>query len=117
MSEFMLLIYGDHTKYGDLSPADWEGIHDDYVSVTGEMEAAGVKIAGAPLFGPETAKTVAAGGVVTDGPFADITEVLGGYYLVEVPSIDEAVAWAGKLPGVTRGIDRIEVRPVQPWMA
>jgi hypothetical protein len=116
MSQFMLLIYGDQSKYADLTPADWEAIHGDYVTITEAMNTAGVNLGGAPLQGPETAKTVGQGGVVTDGPFAEITEVLGGYYLLEVPSQDEAVAWAGKLPGVGRGIDRIEVRPVQPWM-
>ena len=55
------------------------------------------------------------GGVVTDGPFADVTEHLGGYYLVEVPTIEAACDWAAKLPGVERGIDRIEVRAIAPF--
>lgn len=117
MSEFMLLIYTDQTKIAGVEATDWEAIHGEYVAVTKAMSGAGVTRGGAPLHPAETAKTVASGGVVTDGPFAEVTEVLGGYYLLEVPSMDEAVAWAGKLPGVARGFDRIEVRPVQPWTA
>jgi len=116
MSEFMLLIYTDQTKLAGFQPADWEALHAEYVTVTQAMNAAGVNLGGNPLQGPETAKTVGPDGVVTDGPFAEITEVLGGYYLLEVADQDEALAWAAKLPGIARGLDKVEVRPIQPFM-
>ncbi|MCU1486353.1 MAG: YCII-related protein [Actinomycetia bacterium] len=116
MSEFMLLIYTDQTKIAGLQPSDWDAIHADYVSITQAMNEAGVNKGGNPLQGPDTARTVGPDGVVTDGPFAEITEVLGGYYLLDVADQDEALAWAAKLPGVTRGLDKIEVRPIQPFM-
>ena len=50
--------------------------------------------------------------VVTDGPFAETKEQLGGYYLVETDSLDEALEWAAKIPGARYGT--IEVRPVLP---
>jgi hypothetical protein len=115
MSQFLLLIYTDQTKIADLQPADFESLHADYVTITQAMNEAGVNLGGHPLQGPDTAKTVGPGGVVTDGPFAEITEVLGGYYLLEVADQDEALAWAAKLPGVSRGTDKIEVRPIQPF--
>jgi hypothetical protein len=48
----------------------------------------------------------------TDGPFAETKEQLGGYYLIDVPNLDEAVKWAGKCPGAKSG--SIEVRPLNP---
>jgi hypothetical protein len=116
MSQFLLLIYTDQTKIAGFQESDWGSLHADYVSVTQAMNEAGVNLGGNPLQGPETARTVGAGGIITDGPFAEITEVLGGYYLLEVTDQDEALAWAAKLPGVSRGIDKIEVRPIQPFM-
>src|SRR4029077_4472982 len=90
-------------------------IHDDYIRYAESLRDSGAWVAGDPLQGIETAKTVSKGGVVTDGPFADITEHLGGYYIVDVDSIETACGWAAKLPGVTRGIDRIEVRPLMDF--
>jgi len=116
MSEYLLLIYTDQSKRADLGPDDYAALHADYVAITQAMNDAGVNKGGNPLEGPETAKTVGHGGLVTDGPFAEVTEILGGYYLVDVADQDEAIAWAAKLPGVTRGWDRIEVRPIMPFM-
>lgn len=66
---------------------------------------------GAQLGGPSTAKTVRASGV-TDGPFIEAKEVLGGYSVLETDTIDEAVEIARTWPGVDRGWMTIEVRPV-----
>ena len=52
---------------------------------------------------------------MTDGPFADVAEHLGGFYIIDVATMDEALEWAAKLPGVPRGLDRIEVRPVMVY--
>jgi hypothetical protein len=66
---------------------------------------------GHQLQGPETAKTARAGGV-TDGPFMESKEVLGGYSVLEAATYDEAVAVATTWPGVDRGLITIELRPV-----
>ena len=70
-------------------------------------------INGAPLEGTEAAKTVRVRGgdtQLSDGPFAETKEILGGYYLVDVPDLDAALAWAAKIPNVGYGC--VEVRPV-----
>jgi hypothetical protein len=113
MARYMLLINTNPAKWAALSEAEGASLFQDYMTYTQELVDSGSFLAGDPLEGADKAKRVSAGGVVTDGPFADVTEVLGGYYMIQVPSIDEAVAWASKLPGVTRGVDRIEVREVR----
>jgi hypothetical protein len=72
---------------------------------TGKLEA------GRQLQGSETAKTVRAAGV-TDGPYIETKEVLGGYSAIEADTIDEAVDIAKTWPGVDRGWITVEVRPV-----
>jgi hypothetical protein len=79
-----------------------------------EKTAAAGKLAdgGAELDGAHTAKTIRAGGV-TDGPYIEAKEVFGGFSVLEVESIDEAVELAKSWPGVDRGLITIEVRPVR----
>ena len=103
MSKHMLLIYSEPAAWQTLSEADQGAVNGEYGAYTEEMVAAGAFEAGDPLQGIETAKTVAPDGVVTDGPFADVAEHLGGFYVVDVPSIDEACEWAAKNPAVRRG--------------
>ena len=79
-----------------------------------------VTVSGAPLQAKETATTVRTNGsgepVVSDGPFAETKEVLGGYYIIDVPDLDTALSWAAKLPNVARG-GSTEVRPVMDFPA
>jgi hypothetical protein len=68
---------------------------------------------GAPLQEPATATTVAQRNgerLVTDGPFIETKERLGGYYLIEAPDLDAAIDWAGQMPNISYGT--VEVRPV-----
>lgn len=113
MAKYMLLIYSDSKRWTDVPEAEQNAIFGDYFTYTNELVEAGVMLGGDPLQGDDQTKTVAADGVVTDGPHAEAAEHLAGYYLLEVPDVDTAVQWAGKLPGVSRGLDRIEVRPIQ----
>jgi hypothetical protein len=112
MSRFMLSIYSDVKKFAEMNEAEGMALHGEYFTVTQAMVEAGVYLGGDPLEGINTAKTVSKG-AVTDGPFADIAEHLGGFYILELPTIEAACEWAAKLPGVSRGLDKIEVRPVQ----
>ncbi len=66
---------------------------------------------GHQLQGPETAKTIRVG-AVTDGPFMESKEVLGGYSVLEAETLDEAVEIANSWPGVDRGLITLELRPV-----
>ncbi|HSK96776.1 MAG TPA: YciI family protein [Euzebyales bacterium] len=115
MAQYTLLIYSDVKRWQEIGEDEMDAINGEYFAITQAMRDAGVHKGGAALQDVTTARTVAADGVVTDGPFADITEHLGGFYLLELDSADQAVQWAARLPGVARGIDRIEVRPVMEY--
>ena len=113
MSKFMLLIHSDSKKWADLGETEQKEILGEYFAYTQALVDAGAMVSGDPLEPASAAKSVAQGGVVTDGPFADTSEVLGGYYVVDVPDIDAACEWAAKIPAVPRGLSRIEVWPVR----
>jgi hypothetical protein len=109
----MLLIYGDEAGWDSLSDEDRGRWMQDYGVYTDELRAAGAMIAGDALQPTSSATTVRVRDgeqFVTDGPFAETKEQLGGYYLIEADSLDEATAWAAKLPGARHG--SVEVRPV-----
>jgi hypothetical protein len=93
------------------APAYW-GAWNAYV---GALAGSGVTVSGNGLQPPHTATTVRlAGGQrqVQDGPFADTHEHLGGYFIVEVPTLDAALEWAARAPCAAAG--SVEVRPVLP---
>ncbi|WP_062438657.1 YciI family protein [Herbidospora daliensis] len=103
--KYMLLIHGASEK---CTTEDW--------MVYGKaLTDAGVYVGGAPLADQSLTTTVQLtdGGetVVTDGPFAETHEVLGGYYLIDVPDLDAATDWAAKCPGARFG-GRMVVRPI-----
>src|ERR1700742_4097887 len=78
-----------------------------------ELSEAGVHLGNNALEGLDTATTVRVRDgetLVTDGPFAETKEMLGGYYLIDVPDLDAALAWAAKIPSV--GYGTVEVRPL-----
>jgi hypothetical protein len=111
--KYMLLIYGAQPE-----PLSEQAIREEmneYTAYDKAVAEAGVMLAGDALRGVETATTVqvtAAGErVVTDGPFAETREVLGGYYVLDVPDLDAALGWAEQCPGSHRG-GKVEVRPI-----
>jgi hypothetical protein len=109
----MLLIYNDENAYAALSDAERESIHGDYFTYTGEIRESGNFVDGAPLHPTATATAVRVRDgetLVTDGPFAETKEQLGGFYMVEAADADEAIALAERIPGAKYGT--IEVRPV-----
>ena len=85
----------------------------EYFKVTEEMRGAGAFLAGEGLQPVSTATTVRVPNgerIVTDGPFAETKETLGGFYLLECKDLDEAIDWAAKIPGAKNGC--VEIRPV-----
>jgi hypothetical protein len=107
------LILGAITEAGQqLTPAQLEAWMAE-IGAWYEKEAAAGTLAdpGFQLDGPHTAKTARAGGV-TDGPYIESKEVLGGYTLLDTAGMDEAVAVARTWPGVDQGWIVIEIRPV-----
>ncbi len=110
--EYMLLIYGDERFWAGRSESELQKIMREYVSYSKELAAAGVLRAGSELAPVSTATTVRVRNgqaLTTDGPFAETKEQLGGYYLIDVPNLDEAIRWAAKIPSAAHG--SIEVRP------
>ena len=111
--QFLLLIYHAEAEWNKLTPADMGAMHKDYFKFTQEIKDSGHYIGGNPLKPVSTATTVRvrdAKRVVTDGPFAETKEQLGGYYLVNASDLDEAISIAARIPGARRG--SVEVRPI-----
>lgn len=109
----MALIYGDATRWDSLSAEEREAVYAKYRAFSGEAEKAGVVLGGAELASTRDATTVRVRDgetLVTDGPYAEVKEALGGYYLFECETMDEAIDYAARIPGAEHGA--IEVRPV-----
>jgi hypothetical protein len=109
----MLLIYDDEHEWAALPDAEREAIFGEYRAFTGEIRESGNFLNGAPLHPTSTATSVRVRDgetLVTDGPFAETKEQLGGFYLVEAADADEAIALAARIPSARYGT--IEVRPV-----
>ncbi len=107
--QFLCLIYSEEG-----SEANYEGdMMADYFAFGDEASAAGVMVGGNALEAVSTASSIRVRdgkSTVTDGPFAETKEVLGGYYMLDCKDLDEALKWAAKIPGAKHGT--IEVRPV-----
>ena len=113
--QYLLLIYRNEAQQSQMAPADYEKLLAEYSTYTQSIVQSGHFKAGDGLQPTSTATTVRVRdgkSVVLDGPYADAKEQLGGYYLVDVPTIDEAIAWALRCPAAKYGT--IDVRPVMP---
>jgi hypothetical protein len=111
--QYLLLIYTNETQDQAMSEAEQMEVFGGYRKVTEDMQAAGVLRAGDALQPTSTATTLRVRNgetITTDGPFAETTEQLGGYYLLECENLDDALGWAKKLPSAKMG--SIEVRPI-----
>jgi hypothetical protein len=111
--QYMLLIYGEEEIWEARSEAEETSLGEEYGKLGNELRAEGKLVRGEELQPTVTATSVRVrrgDAVVTDGPFADTKEVLGGFYLIEADSLDEAIEWAGRIPDARYGT--IEVRPV-----
>ena len=111
--QFLLLIYHNEAEYERMPAAQTEPIHKKYRELMAELGEKGKLLGGAQLKSTSTATTVRVRDgkrAVTDGPFAETKEQLGGYFLVEAADLDEAIAIAARIPSVHDG--SIEVRPM-----
>lgn len=111
--KYILMLYGNEQVWNAMSEQDMAKVYAAHTAYANQMQAAGVMRGGAELRPTTTARSVRfAGGRTTlvDGPFAETKEQLGGYYVVEVDTIEQALAWAEKMPGMTDGT--VEVRPL-----
>lgn len=111
--QFLLLIYDAEGTFHNSTPEKVAALYAEYGSLIGELTTAGKFRGGSQLKPIATASTVRVRGgkrVVTDGPFAETKEQLGGYILIDVADLDEAIAIAGRVPSGRTG--SIEVRPL-----
>jgi hypothetical protein len=112
--QYMLLIYDDEQLWSKMSDEERGSIMGEYFAFTQDLRDKGAMVSGAPLQPTPTATAVRVREgeqLVTDGPFAETKEQLGGYYIVECANLDEAIEAAGKVPSVAIG-GSIEVRPL-----
>ena len=109
----MALIYGDRSAWDAYSTPSSEEVYARYRAFADEAREAGVMVGGDELASTRDATTVRVRGdetLVTDGPYAEVKEALGGYFVFEVDTMDEAVDFAAKIPGAEHGA--VEVRPI-----
>jgi len=111
--KYLCLIYDEETKLNAMPKNEADAFMGEYFGFTEGIKKSGHYLGGNALQPVQTATTIRLrNGKVstTDGPFAETQEQLGGYYLIEADSLDEAISWAAKIPGARHG--SIEVRPV-----
>ncbi len=111
--KYMLLINSEEAGYAKMSEADMGQLMAAYGQFSEEANKAGVCLGSHRLQPTSTATTVRVRNgesLITDGPFAETKEQFGGYYLIDVKDLDEAIQWAAKIPTAKYG--SVEVRPV-----
>jgi hypothetical protein len=116
--KYMLILIGEEGGSEETTPEEMQAVMERWSQYGRELVDAGAHVAGEGLQESPTATTVRIGEsgerLVTDGPFAETKEQVGGFYVIECASRDEAVEWAKKVP-LTAGA--IEVRPVMDYSA
>ena len=111
--QYLLMLYANENGWSELPQAEKSRWMAAYQAYTEALTSAGARVGSNRLSDSGTATTVrVADGKtqVLDGPYADSKEQLGGYYLIDVPDLDAAIAWAARCPAASHGT--IEVRPV-----
>jgi hypothetical protein len=116
--KYLLALFGDESRFADRTPDQMQEAMKHWDAFTNEAIESGVHVGGEGLQPSATATTVriqeSGDHIVSDGPFAETKEQLGGYYLLDCKDLDDALAWAKKIPmpGGT-----VEVRPVMDYEA
>ncbi len=113
--QYMLLIYSNETEFEKLGAPEQDSMLKEYMDFSKSIAQSGHYRAGNELHPTSKATTVRVRDkrrLVTDGPFAETKEQLGGYYLIEAKDLDEAVGIAARVPSARFG--SIEVRPIVP---
>ena len=111
--KYMLLFYADESNYVDPSDPRHPERVSRHAAITREAQERGAFLDGAGLEGPATATTVRVREgktLMTDGPFAETKELLGGFEIHDCADLDEVIAYASKLPSAVDG--SVEIRPI-----
>ena len=112
--KFMCLAYEDEEKLDALSPSEWAALRDETIAYVEALRASGSLVVTHALQSTRKAATVrvrAGRARVTDGPFAEAKEVIGGFFVIEARDRDEAIELASRWPSARLGA--IEVRPIE----
>jgi hypothetical protein len=110
--QYMLLIYGEGSD-NELDDSELRALYQEYFRLGDDLRAQNRLISSeelAPVSSATTVQVRHGDTLVTDGPFAETKETLGGYYLIEADSLDEAIDWAVRIPAARTG--KVEIRPV-----
>ncbi len=110
---YLILIHAEEARFECMSPSESDAHMREHMEFHDAVHAAGAAQAAARLRPVAQSTTVRIRGgktLVTDGPFAEAKEQVGGFYLIDVPDLDEAISWAKRIPAATFGA--VEVRPV-----
>jgi len=116
--KYLLTIYTDESAFAEATPEEIQEVMAAYEAFGRDASAAGVMLGGEGLQPSGTATTVRVRDgetIASDGPFVETREQLGGYYLVDCRDLDDALAWAARIPGAATGA--VEVRPVMDYEA
>jgi Uncharacterized protein conserved in bacteria len=111
--EYLALIYADEAVWERMPDAERESAYEQYAEFSRAARDAGVLVGGNELGSTSSATTVRVRDderLVSDGPYAEVKEALGGFFVFECESMDDAIDWAARIPGAEHGA--IEVRPV-----
>ena len=112
--KYMLLIHFDQETWDKLSLAERQKVYGEHVQLAEQLTSSGQYLTGDPLQPPSTTASVRIRDgkrLVTDGPFAETREQLGGYMLIDAKDLDEAIGIAARVPGTSMGT--VEVRTVR----
>jgi hypothetical protein len=111
--EYLALIYGDESVWERMTDAERESAYEQYAEFSRAARGAGVLVGGNELGSTSSATTVRVRDderLVSDGPYAEVKEALGGYFVLDCASIDDALDWAARIPAAEHGA--VEIRPV-----
>jgi hypothetical protein len=111
--QYLLSIYADESGWARMTPEQQKQGMSAYMAYTEALKSAGVLVNSNRLRPTSTATTVRTSNgktQVLDGPYAESKEQLGGYYLIDVPNLDDALSWAARCPGSQHGT--VEVRAI-----
>ena len=109
MAKYLIMIYENESGYAQATPQVWQQIVEAHSRFAGQVVEQGAEILGGEALQPLATATSIRGDVVTDGPFAETKEALGGFYLIEAKDLDQALAVAKLCPAPFGGV---EVRPI-----
>jgi hypothetical protein len=116
--KYLCLIYDEERKLDAMSKSESEAFMGEYFAFTNQVKESGHYVAGEALQPVKTATTIRVRDgrlLTTDGPFAETTEQLGGFYMIEARDLNEAIAVAARIPSARIG--SIEIRPVVDFSA